>query len=127
MTKSLNLAKHLQHQHLGFYLVNRREMKDQLFNLNRGAENGSNGYTVDDVSKMRQCAKENNFFAASNIGYDKYFYIGSSNTNITDEELVITQDMTKHKMARTFSKTLTSKKSNRILVSQFAEELAVGL
>jgi hypothetical protein len=114
-------------KHLGFYLVNRREMKDQLFNLNRGAENGSNGYTVDDVSKMRQCAKENNFFAASNIGYDKYFYIGSSNTNITEEELVITQDMTKHKMARTFSKALASKKTNRILVSQFAQELAVGL
>jgi len=114
-------------KHLGFYLVSKREMKDQLFNLNRGAENGGNDYTVADVDKMRKCAKENNFFAASNIGYDKYFYIGSSNTNITDEELVITQDMTKHKMARTFSKTLISKKSNRILVSQFAEELAVGL
>ena len=114
-------------KHLGFYLVGKREMKDQLYHLNRDAEFGNNGYTVADVDKMRKCAKENNFFAASSIGYDKYFYIGSSNTNITDEELVITQDMTKHKMARTFSKTLTSKKSNRILVSQFAEELAVGL
>lgn len=114
-------------KHLGFYLVDKRTMRDQLATIDRDAEFGKNGYTTADVDKMRKCARENNFFAASNIGYDKYFYIGSSNKNITEEELVITQDMTKNKMARTFSKTLSSKKSNRILVSQFAQELAVGM
>ena len=54
------------------------------------------------------------------------FYVGIPSTNIVDEELAITSNMNKNKMAREFSKTVGSKKSNRLLLTKLAEELAVA-
>ena len=106
-------------KHLGFYLGSDREIKSIIkqstYNLppNIGAE-------------IMKSYRAENFFAASNLGYSKYFYVRSSNKNITDEELEVTPDMTKSKMASAFKKMQMGKKNSRLLVSKFAEELAVA-
>jgi spore germination protein GerM len=81
---------------------------------------------VNEAAAAAKCVKDNNFFTAKALGYSKYFYVFSSDKNITDEELKVTADMTKSKMAAAFNKLQNGKKSNRLLVSKFAEELAVA-
>lgn len=79
-----------------------------------------------DYEKMKRSAKENGFFSCSTLGYDQYFYMLSSDKSITEQKMNITQEMTKHKMAQALSKAQTSKRSNRLLVSKFAEEIATA-
>jgi hypothetical protein len=114
-------------KHLGFYLADKREMKNALASVRRESELGINKFSSKDCGDMSRSVRENNFFVASNLGYDKYFYMTSSQNNIEEDKLEITSDMTKTKMASAFKKSLGSKKSNRLLVSKFAEELATGL
>jgi hypothetical protein len=114
-------------KHLGFYLINKREMIDLLAKIYTSAENGTNGYTTAECKKMYQCAKENNFFVARNIGYDKYFFMGSSNYNIKDIDFEVSPEMVTEEIADIFNKSQVSKRNNRVLVSQFAKELATGL
>jgi len=114
-------------KHLGFYLADKRGMKDALARVRWEADTGVNKFTSEQIEEMRRSVKENNFFAASSVGYDKYFFVTSSKSNIEEDKLEINASMTKNKMANAFKKSLSSKKSNRLLVSKFAEELAVGL
>jgi len=60
------------------------------------------------------------------FGYNKYFVVPncSSLQFDTDDELEISADMTRGKIAREFMKYSGSKKSNRVFVTKFAEALA---
>jgi hypothetical protein len=108
-------------KHLGFYLVDRNGMMDILSNIRDELDN------TKEFEKMRKSARENNFFSAPVIGYDKYFYVASSNKNIQDQELSISSDMEEQMISNIFARSQFSKKNNRILVTKFAEELASGL
>jgi len=106
-------------KHIGFFVGNKKAIQRDV------------KYLVNDKSLPEQDAakksfREHNYFVVDRLGYDKYFYVGLPSTNIVDEELVITSDMNKNKMAREFSKNLGSKKSNRLLLTKLAEELAVA-
>jgi len=107
-------------KHLGFYLVEGR-------NYLRGyAKSAMSSMTAAEHDSALKSVKNNGFFSAKSLGYSKYFYVYASSKNITDEELQVTADMTKNKMAAAFNKLQNGKKSNRLLVSKFAEELAVA-
>ena len=106
-------------KHLGFYLGSDREIKSVI----REATYKMN---PDDAREILKSYKTENFFAASNLGYSKYFYVRASKNNIVDEELQVTPGMTKNKMASLFNKMQQGKKNSRLLVSKFAEELAVA-
>lgn len=108
-------------KHLGFYLVDKKGMMDILSNIRDELDN------IKEFEKMRKSARENNFFSAPVIGYDKYFYVSSSNKNIQDQELSISSDMEEQTISNIFARSQFSKKNNRILVTKFAEELASGL
>ena len=102
---------------IGFRLVEQRMSKyvfRELLDNVGGAE----------LESLRKNYRENNFMATTTHGYDKFFYIGASNNNIKDEELKIEEGMTKAKIASAFKKSQTGKKSNRVLVSKFSEEIA---
>jgi cobalamin biosynthesis protein CobT len=106
-------------KHIGFYVGNKKGIQRDM------------KYFVADKSHVEQDAakktfREHNYFVVERLGYDKYFYVGLPSTNIVDEELAITSNMNKNKMAREFSKTVGSKKSNRLLLTKLAEELAVA-
>jgi hypothetical protein len=106
-------------KHIGFYVGNKKGIQRDM------------KYFVADKSHVEQDAakktfREHNYFVVDRLGYDKYFYVALPNSNIVDDKLEITSDMNKNKMAREFSKTVGSKKSNRLLLTKLAEELAVA-
>jgi hypothetical protein len=106
-------------KHIGFYVGNKKSIQRDV------------KYLVSDKSAIEQDVakktfREHNYFVVDRLGYDKYFYVGLPSTNIVDDKLAITSDMNKNKMAREFSKNVGSKKSNRLLLTKLAEELAVA-
>jgi cobalamin biosynthesis protein CobT len=106
-------------KHIGFYVGNKKSIQRDV------------KYLVSDKSSIEQDVakktfREHNYFVVDRLGYDKYFYVGLPSTNIVDDKLAITSDMNKNKMAREFSKNVGSKKSNRLLLTKLAEELAVA-
>jgi hypothetical protein len=106
-------------KHIGFYVGNKKAIQRDV------------KYLVNDKSAVeqdaaRKCFREHNYLVVDRLGYDKYFYVALPSTNIVDDKLVITSDMNKNKMAREFSKNVGSKKSNRLLLTKLAEELAVA-
>ena len=78
------------------------------------------------INKLKKSFRENKFIALPTLGYDNYFYIAASNNKITEEQMEIKEGMSKSKLANEFSKMVRSKSSNRRLVSNFAEDLAVA-
>jgi hypothetical protein len=106
-------------KHIGFYVGNKKSIQRDV------------KYLVSDKSAIEQDVakktfREHNYFVVDRLGYDKYFYVALPNSNIVDDKLAITSDMNKNKMAREFSKNVGSKKSNRLLLTKLAEELAVA-
>jgi hypothetical protein len=106
-------------KHIGFFVGNKKAIQRDM------------KYLVDGKSSLEQdaakkCFREHNYLVVDRLGYDKYFYVALPNSNIVDDKLEITSDMNKNKMAREFSRTVGSKKSNRLLLAKLAEELAVA-
>jgi hypothetical protein len=58
------------------------------------------------------------------FNYSNYFIIAGSDISTDDEELEVTPDMTRNRIARAFKNYSASKKANRIFVSKFAEAIA---
>ena len=106
-------------KHIGFYVGGRRAIQRDMKYL-------VSSKSHEDQAAAKKSWREGNYFITDRIGYDKYFYVAIPNSNIEDDELVITKDMTKNKMAREFSKNLGSKRTNRLLLTKLAEELAVA-
>ena len=106
-------------KHLGFYLGSDRDIKYVI-------RNTTYNMPPDVTNAMMKSYRNENFFATSNLGYSKYFYVRASTKNIEDEKLDVTPDMTKSKMASAFKKMQLGKKTSRLMVSKFAEELATA-
>ena len=106
-------------KHIGFYIMHRKELSRAVRDY---LPNGS----FQEIETAKKSIRENNFFSCANLGYEKYFYVGLPSDNVKDEALQITQEMNKSKMAKVFSNTLTSKRTNRLLLTKLAEELAVA-
>jgi hypothetical protein len=106
-------------KHLGFFVGNKKSIQRDMKYL-------IDGKSSLDQDTARKNFREHNYFVVDRLGYDKYFYVALPNSNIVDDKLEITSDMNKNKMAREFSRTVGSKKSNRLLLTKLAEELAVA-
>ena len=106
-------------KHIGFYIGNpkaiKRDMKFIVYDK-----------SFEEQQAIRNSFNRHNFFTTKNLGYEKYFYVGIPSDNVTDEKLNITQDMSKNKMAKVFGDNLNSKRTNRLLLTKLAEELAVA-
>jgi hypothetical protein len=106
-------------KHIGFYVNHTKLMK-------RDFKYTTDGLSYEKVEQAKKTLRESNYYVVPQIGYDKYFFVGLPSSNIVDDKLNITSDMNKHKMAREFSKNLDSKRTNRLLLTKIAEELAVA-
>jgi hypothetical protein len=106
-------------KHIGFYVSHTKMMK-------RDFKYTTDGLSHAKVEEAKKTLRESNYYVVPQIGYDKYFFVGLPNSNIVDDKLNITSDMNKQKMAREFSKNLDSKRTNRLLLTKIAEELAVA-
>ena len=105
-------------KHIGFYLTSKRNLTRTIYGLAASAK---------ERDAIKKSLKVNNFFQHSACGYDKYFYMVSSESNIKDADLWIDNKMTNSKIASIFKKSQEGKKSNRVLVSQFTQEIATHL
>jgi len=106
-------------KHIGFFVGNKKAIQRDMKYL---VSNKSH----DEQDAAKKCFREHNYLVVERLGYDKYFYVALPNTNIVDDKLEITSDMNKNRMAREFSKHVSSKKTNRLLLTKLAEELAVA-
>jgi hypothetical protein len=106
-------------KHIGFFVGNKKAIQRDMKYL---VSNKSH----DEQDAAKKCFREHNYLVVERLGYDKYFYVAIPNSNIVDDKLMITSDMNKNKMAREFSKHVSSKKTNRLLLTKLAEELAVA-
>jgi hypothetical protein len=109
-------------KHIGFFLASKTDVARIL----KGLE-WDKTIDYDQSRELKKQFREDKYFALSNLGYDKYFYIQSAHGNIEEDKMQIVAGMTKNKMANEFSKSVNSKKSNRALVTQFAEEISASL
>ena len=109
-------------KHLGFFLATKSDVARVCNDLEL-----SNTMSAFEVLELKKQFREEKFVAIQNLGYDQYFYIQSANGAIAEDEMQIVSGMTKNKMANAFSKSVNSKKSNRALVTQFAEEISASL
>lgn len=106
-------------KHIGFYIGSRKDISRELKHQS---------YYLDSIQskEMSSSLRQNNFFISKNRGYSKYFFVGLQNGNVKDQKLQIDDSMSKSKMVRAFSNNLTSKRTNRLLLTKLAEELAVA-
>ena len=109
-------------KHLGFFLANKSDVSRLCHELEMEKK-----MSVQETRELKKQFREEKFFAIQNLGYDQYFYIQSANGAIVEDKMQLDSTMTKSKMANAFSKSVTSKKSNRALVTQFAEEISASL
>jgi hypothetical protein len=78
-------------------------------------------------AKFEKEYKENDVLAIAGAhGYSNYFIVASGEdlSIDDDEEIEITEDMARSRMARVFTKYSKAKRSNRVFVTKFAEALA---
>ena len=106
-------------KHIGFYVGREKAIKYEMKYL-------LGDKSFNEQQEMRKSMNIHKFFTTKNRGYEKYFYVALPNNNVKDDKLNITQDMTKSKMAKAFGENLNSKRTNRLLLTKLAEELAVA-
>jgi hypothetical protein len=109
-------------KHLGFFLANKTDVSRVCSELEWNKK-----MSASETRELKKQFREEKFFAIQNLGYDQYFYIQSAVGAIAEDKMQIDSTMTKSKMANAFSKSVNSKKSNRALVTQFAEEISASL
>ena len=109
-------------KHLGFFLATKNDVSRLCKDLE-----WSKTIDYQEAREIKKQFREEKFVAIQNLGYDQYFYIQSANGAIAEDEMQIVAGMTKNKMANEFSKSVSSKKSSRALVTQFAEEISASL
>jgi hypothetical protein len=104
---------------LGFYLYGGYSSKfNRVYQQFFGSIKNGEHY-----SKTQTFWKENNFITVTSHGYDNY-YIINPDKKILDLQLVITDKMTKNKMAKEFTKYSEKKSINRVLLKQFVDKIA---
>ena len=111
---------------IGFFIPgNRKQLRDAITNA---IFFGS--LTVPDkcerVDKCERAYKDDQVVSIPGAyHYSNYFIVASGDDlAVDDEELEVTADMSRNRMARAFMNYSSSKKSNRVFVTKFAEALA---
>jgi hypothetical protein len=104
-------------KHIGYYICSQSECRRELRSYM--ARNDQK-----EADAAQKSYKLNKYFAVPHIGYDKYFFIAMPKTNVSDDDYEIDEDWNSRRMATAFRKAQDSKKRNRMLINQFAEEIA---
>lgn len=107
-------------KHIGYYLIDKREQK-YVFQSLKGT------ISPIELDKSRKSYRENNFFKAPALGYDNFYYIKINNKNVAENDesdYEFDETMTNRKMAKVFIDAQLNKRKNRLLISQFTQEIA---
>ena len=102
---------------VGFYIVpNTRRCLSSAVKSNLPLFTGSDYIMIED---WRKEFRVNGFASIKNAGRDDLFIIPQNRMTIVDENLEIGQKQTAKQIAKTFTKHMTGKKTNRVLLNQF--------
>jgi hypothetical protein len=104
-------------KHIGYYICSMNECRSEL-------KRYMMMHDQKEADAAQKSYKLNKFFAVPHLGYDKYFFIAMPKTNVSDEDYDLDADWNARRMATAFKKAQDSKKRNRMLINQFAEEIA---
>ena len=74
--------------------------------------------------EVRKEFRKNKVAIADSFGYDEYYIVPSGNMSVEADELDVSSDMTKGRMAKAFMKHMKSKTVNRVLLNKFVEKIA---
>jgi inhibitor of KinA sporulation pathway (predicted exonuclease) len=102
-------------KHIGFYLANQYDVRSFI-------KANNNNHKL--VTEMRKTLRDHNFFAIPHAGYSRYFVTPVQEGEIQEKVLNVNNGMTRSQMAKAFKSALGSKKSSRVLISRFAEEIS---
>jgi hypothetical protein len=80
--------------------------------------------TLEYRAELEKSYKDNHFFPVTSAGYEKYFVINANKMRISQNDLVVTDDMSKSKIATAFRKFSQGKSVNRVLLRQFIDLVA---
>jgi hypothetical protein len=104
-------------KHIGFYVAESYGVRSRI--------KSAMGELSEDQNKaFENFWSANGYYSLPNIGYDMYYYVRSSNTNVEDKDYNINQDMSSKRMGRVFSDAQADKRKHRVLVSTFAKDIA---
>jgi cobalamin biosynthesis protein CobT len=104
-------------KHIGYYICSSRDCNAKL----RDASMFSDGKQIDAAVKTY---REYKYFSVPHLGYHRYFYIAMPKATVKDDDYEITDKMTARRIARVFSNAQEAKRKNRMLISQFTQEIA---
>lgn len=63
------------------------------------------------------------FFPVTNAGYDEYYILNAFSLDVRKQDLNVTDVMTKAKIAKEFISFATQKKTNRVLLKKFVDQI----
>ena len=83
-------------------------------------------YSDKHCNDTRAFWKANKFISVDSAGYDEYFIIDSTSLNVayTNKNLSVTTDASNSRLSKEFSKFLTGKTVNRVLLKRFIENIS---
>jgi len=104
-------------KHIAYYICSSRECKQAL---NAYGTNAAGSV----VLEAEKSYKNYKYFAVPHLGYHKYFYIAMPSQNVSDDDYELDDKMTAKRMARIFSNAQDAKRKNRMLITEFTQEIA---
>jgi hypothetical protein len=76
-------------------------------------------------TELNKSVKENGFFKYPSLGYDSYYYVAIKPHSIKNEQFADAEAKTSTEIGKSFTHFMNAKRSDRVLVSNFAAEIAV--
>ena len=111
---------------IGFYIPgNRSLLRSHAAEALATVHGAGNGWALW-ITKFERAYKDDQFISIPGaFNYSNYFIVASGDDlAVDDEELEVTADMTRGRIARAFMNYSSSKKANRIFVTKFAEAIS---
>lgn len=102
---------------LGFYICD--NTRNRLNSAIRSNMPGYTGNTYTLIDHIRKDFRANGYYSIKGSGRDDLFLIPSSSLSIENAEIDVNQSLTAKQIAKQFTKAMTSRKTNRVLLNQF--------
>ena len=108
---------------IGFFLCDGRydighAIRSYVFRKNDGRF--TNSY---EVSKAKRQMKKEGFITATDCGFDDYYILDMRTQSAQDDDLEVDSEMTNAKIAKTFAKFQSSKKTSRQMMNKFVDNI----
>ena len=110
---------------IGFYLCdNKNRLRNHAVSALGYTKHGKNALNAWNTIFEKQYSENDVVCIPGAYHYSNYFILAGSDLEIEDEELDVTPDMSRSRIARAFKNFSTNKKGNRIFVTKFAEAIS---